>query len=58
MVARSTRIRTRGGGCETCGQEESEAAEEVTMWQKYMAVTNGLIASGVWVTLIWLVVTQ
>jgi hypothetical protein len=25
------------------------------MWQKYMAVTNGLIASGVWITLIWLV---
>jgi len=26
-------------------------------WQKWMAVTNGLIASGVWVTLIYLVVT-
>ena len=24
-------------------------------WQKWMAVTNGLIASGVWVTLIYLV---
>lgn len=24
-------------------------------WNKWMALTNGLIASGVWVTLLWLV---
>ena len=38
-----------------------EAAKEVTMtrvfWQKWMAITNALIASGVWVTLIYLMIT-
>jgi len=27
-------------------------------WQKWMAVTNGLIASGVWVTVFWLMLTD